>query len=127
MPPTMWHWSSAKSGDVGRDGHRHRDDAADVGEEALDAGHPHVRLDQRLDRLVDVPVVLGAAGGRRPPPHRAAARRRRRPVERLPHPAGGESGRGLERDRASDLPTILLVLMPMRTPVEWIGAALASS
>ncbi len=68
------------------------DDTADVGQEPLRAGVPHVVLDHLVHGLVDVAVLLaqllvGGRGGRRQRPDAADGA-----LERLAHEGGGQPG-----------------------------------
>src|SRR6478735_17434 len=79
-------------GDVGGDGHRHGDHAADVGGEALGAGDPDVVLDHLVDRPLDVAALLAqlAVGRLRGRGERTDAVDRT--VERLAHEPAGQGG-----------------------------------
>ena len=87
-------------GDVGRDGQRHRDQAAEVGDEALRAGVADVVLDHLADGLVDVALLLaqlgvGGLAGRRQRPDADD-----RAVQRLADERRGQPGRELGRSWA---------------------------
>ena len=76
MPATIRHWTRASPVMLAGTVNGHRDQAAEVGQEALGAGVPHVVLDHLVDRPVDVAVLLLRAACRRPRRPAGAGRRR---------------------------------------------------
>ncbi len=85
--------------DVGGHGHRHRQQAAEVGGEALDAGPAHVVLDHLVHRALHVAtllgeLLLGGRGGRRQGSDSGDG-----PSEGLAHERGRQPGRRLRELR----------------------------
>ena len=125
MPAIIRHWTSASPVMLAGIGDRGGHQPAEVGDEALGAGVPHVVLDHLVDGPVDVAVLLlqllvGGLGGRRQradavdrPVQRLADERRRSVRARARVSAGGPDC----------LPMLPLALMPRsyEAPVGPIG------
>ena len=78
---------------VGRDGHRRGDEAADVGHEALGAGVADVVLDDLVDGALGVAVLLGQLLVGRVRGARQGADPLDRAVQRLAHDGAGHARR----------------------------------